>query len=319
MADQIATRAGFVAIIGAPNAGKSTLVNALVGRKVSIVTPKVQTTRFQVRGVMMHGAAQLVLVDTPGVFAPRRRLDRAMVASAWEGADDADAIVHVVDAAAQLSKARRTVEDVERVIDGLKAHDLKAVLVLNKIDLIKRDELLSLSQKLFETGVYSDVFMISASNGDRIKDLADFLVTLMPESPYLYPEDQIADLSERMLAAEVTREKLYLRVHDELPYALTVETEGWKDQRDGSVRIEQTVYVEREAHKPMILGKGGQTIKWVSTAARTDLEEQLGRKVHLFLFVKIRPNWGDERARFNALGLDFDDQVVRRRKVHHAN
>ncbi|MBL4540008.1 GTPase Era [Oceanicaulis alexandrii] len=306
MADQNATRAGFVAIIGAPNAGKSTLVNALVGRKVSIVTPKVQTTRFQVRGVMMHGAAQLVLVDTPGVFAPRRRLDRAMVASAWEGADDADAIVHVVDAAAQLSKARRTVEDVERVIDGLKAHDLKAVLVLNKIDLIKRDELLSLSQKLFETGVYSDVFMISASNGDRIKDLADFLVTLMPESPYLYPEDQIADLSERMLAAEVTREKLYLRVHDELPYALTVETEGWKDQRDGSVRIEQTVYVEREAHKPMILGKGGQTIKWVSTAARTDLEEQLGRKVHLFLFVKIRPNWGDERARFNALGLDFD-------------
>lgn len=306
MADQNATRAGFVAIIGAPNAGKSTLVNALVGRKVSIVTPKVQTTRFQVRGVMMHGSAQLVLVDTPGVFAPRRRLDRAMVASAWEGADDADAIVHVVDAAAQLSKARRTVEDVERVIDGLKAHDLKAVLVLNKIDLIKRDELLSLSQKLFETGVYSDVFMISASNGDRIKDLADFLVTLMPESPYLYPEDQIADLSERMLAAEVTREKLYLRVHDELPYALTVETEGWKDQRDGSVRIEQTVYVEREAHKPMILGKGGQTIKWVSTAARTDLEEQLGRKVHLFLFVKIRPNWGDERARFNALGLDFD-------------
>jgi GTP-binding protein Era len=306
MAEQNATRAGFVAIIGAPNAGKSTLVNALVGRKVSIVTPKVQTTRFQVRGVMMHGAAQLVLVDTPGVFAPRRRLDRAMVASAWEGADDADAIVHVVDAAAQISKSRRTMEDVERVIDGLKAHDLKAVLVLNKIDLIKRDELLSLSQKLFESGVYSDVFMISASNGDRIKDLADFLVTLMPESPYLYPEDQIADLSERMLAAEVTREKLYLRVHDELPYGLTVETEGWKDQRDGSVRIEQTVYVEREAHKPMILGKGGQTIKWVSTAARTDLEEQLGRKVHLFLFVKVRPNWGDERARFNALGLDFD-------------
>lgn len=306
MADQNATRAGFVAIIGAPNAGKSTLVNALVGRKVSIVTPKVQTTRFQVRGVMMHGAAQLVLVDTPGVFAPRRRLDRAMVASAWEGADDADAIVHVVDVAAQLGQARRTVEDVERVIDGLKAHDLKAVLVLNKIDLVKREELLELSQKLFETGVYSDVFMISASNGDRIKDLADFLVTLMPESPLLYPEDQIADLSERMLAAEVTREKLYLRVHDELPYGLTVETESWKDNKDGSVRIEQTVYVEREGHKPIILGKGGQTIKWVSTAARTDLEDQLGRKVHLFLFVKVRPNWGDERARFNALGLDFD-------------
>ncbi|WP_440957146.1 GTPase Era [Oceanicaulis sp. LC35] len=306
MADQNATRAGFVAIIGAPNAGKSTLVNALVGRKVSIVTPKVQTTRFQVRGVMIHDGSQLVLVDTPGVFAPRRRLDRAMVASAWEGADDADAIVHVVDAAAQLSKARRTVEDVERVIDGLKAHELKAVLVLNKIDLIKREELLDLSQKLFETGVYSDVFMISASNGDRIKDLADFLVTLMPESPFLYPEDQIADLSERMLAAEVTREKLYLRVHDELPYGLTVETDSWKDQKDGSVRIEQTVYVEREGHKPIILGKGGQTIKWVSTASRADLEEQLDRKVHLFLFVKVRPNWGDERARFNALGLDFD-------------
>ncbi len=192
------------------------------------------------------------------------------------------------------------------MIDGLKAHELKAVLVLNKIDLIKREELLDLSQKLYETGVYSDVFMISASNGDRIKDLADFLVTLMPESPYLYPEDQIADLSERMLAAEVTREKLYLRVHDELPYGLTVETDSWKDNKDGSVRIEQTVYVEREGHKPIILGKGGQTIKWVSTAARTDLEEQLDRKVHLFLFVKVRPNWGDERARFNALGLDFD-------------
>jgi len=301
-----ATRAGFVAIIGAPNAGKSTLVNALVGRKVSIVTPKVQTTRFQVRGVMMRGAAQLVLVDTPGVFSPRRRLDRAMVAAAWDGADDADAIVHVVDAAAQLSEAKRTVEDVERVIEGLRTHELKAVLVLNKIDLIKRDELLALSQSLFETGVYSDVFMISASQGDRINDLASFMVSLMPESPFLYPEDQIADLSERMLAAEVTREKLYLRVHDELPYALTVETESWKDQKDGAVRIEQTVYVEREAHKPIILGKGGQTIKWVSTQARQDLEAQLGRKVHLFLFVKVRPNWGDERARFNALGLDFD-------------
>lgn len=300
------TRAGFVAVIGAPNAGKSTLVNALVGRKVSIVTPKVQTTRFQVRGVMMHGRAQIILVDTPGVFAPRRRLDRAMVASAWEGANDADAIAHVVDAPAQLKRGGRTVEDVDRVIDGLKRHDHKAVLVLNKIDLIKRDELLSLSQTLFETGVYSDVFMISASRGERISDLADHLAKAMPESPWLYPEDQIADLSERLLAAEVTREKLFLRVHEELPYALTVETESWKDLRDGSVRIEQTIYVEREGHRPIILGKDGQTAKWVGKAAREELEEQLGRKVHLFLFVKVRPKWGEDRDRFTALGLDFD-------------
>lgn len=300
------TRAGFAAVIGAPNAGKSTLVNALVGRKVSIVTPKVQTTRFQVRGVMMHGRAQIILVDTPGVFTPRRRLDRAMVATAWEGANDADAIVHVVDAPAQLSGQGRTVGDVDRVIDGLKSHDQKATLVLNKIDLIKRDELLALSQTLFEAGVYSDVFMISASRGERIKDLADHLAKAMPESPWLYPEDQIADLSERLLAAELTREKLFLRVHEELPYALTVETDTWKELRDGSVRIEQTVFVEREGHRPIILGKDGQTAKWVGKAAREELEEQLGRKVHLFLFVKVRPKWGDDRERFRALGLDFD-------------
>lgn len=300
------TRAGFAAIIGAPNAGKSTLVNALVGRKVSIVTPKVQTTRFQVRGVMLHGAAQIVLVDTPGVFAPRRRLDRAMVASAWEGATDADAIVHVVDAAAQKKGGGRTAEDVERVIAGLRTQDRKAVLVLNKIDLLKREELLAIAQNLHETGVYEDVFMINASNGDRVKDLADHLAGLMPESPWLYPEDQIADLSERLLAAEVTREKLFLRVHEELPYALTVETDLWKELKDGGVRIEQTVYVEREGHRPIILGKNGQTAKWVGKAAREELEEQLGRKVHLFLFVKVRPKWGEDRERYTALGLDFD-------------
>lgn len=305
MADPI-QRAGFAAIIGAPNAGKSTLVNALVGRKVSIVTPKVQTTRFQVRGVMMREGAQVVLVDTPGVFSPRRRLDRAMVAAAWEGASDADLIVHVVDAAAQLSGAARTAADVEKVIEGLKTHALKAVLVLNKIDLVRREDLLALSQSLFETGVYTDVFMISASSGDRIEDLAAALAERMPEGPWLYPEDQIADLSERLLAAEVTREKLYLRVHEELPYALTVETESWREQKDGSVRIEQTIYVEREGHKPIILGKGGRTIRWIGQAAREELEQQLDRKVHLFLFVKVRPGWGEERARFNALGLDFD-------------
>ena len=300
------TRAGFAAIIGAPNAGKSTLVNALVGRKVSIVTAKVQTTRFQVRGVMMRGGSQVVLVDTPGVFAPRRRLDRAMVAAAWDGATEADVIVHVVDAAAQLKGVKRTVEDVERVIDGLRTHERQAILALNKIDLIKREDLLSISQSLFETGVYSEVFMISASSGDHIEDLAVSLSAQVPESPWLYPEDQIADLPERLLAAEITREKLYLRVHEELPYALTVETEAWKALKDGSVRIEQTVYVEREGHKPIILGKDGRTVKWVGEAARKELEAELDRRVHLFLFVKVRPNWGEDRARYSALGLDFD-------------
>lgn len=300
------TRAGFAAIIGAPNAGKSTLVNQLVGRKVSIVTPKVQTTRFQVRGVMIRDHVQVVLVDTPGVFAPRRRFDRAMVAAAWDGATDADAIVHVVDAAAQLKGQGRTVEDVERVIEGLKTHKRQAILALNKIDLIKRDDLLALSQKLFETGVYSDVFMISASQCDHTEDLAGALGKAVPESPFLYPEDQIADLSERLLAAEITREKLFLRVHEELPYALTVETESWKTLKDGSIRVEQTIYVEREGHKPIILGKKGQTVRWISQAAREDLEEQLGVKVHLFLFVKVRANWSEDRARFNALGLEFD-------------
>ncbi len=306
MAEPEPTRAGFAAIIGAPNAGKSTLVNALVGRKVSIVTAKVQTTRFQVRGVMMRGPAQVVLVDTPGVFNPRRRLDRAMVAAAWDGATDADVIVHVVDAAAQAKGTGRSVEDVDRVIDGLKTQGLSAILVLNKIDLIKRKRLLEIAQSLHETGVYGEVFMISAAQGDRTGDLADALVKAMPESPYLYPEDQIADLPQRMLAAEVTREKLYLRVHDELPYALTVETESWKPLKDGSVRIEQTIFVEREGHKPIILGKNGQTVKWVGKAAREELEAELGCKVHLFLFVKVRPNWGEDRARFSALGLDFD-------------
>ena len=300
------TKAGFAAIIGAPNAGKSTLVNALVGRKVSIVTPKVQTTRFQVRGVMLSGHAQVVLVDTPGVFAPRRRLDRAMVAAAWDGATEADIIVHVVDAAAQLSEQARTIQDVERVIEGLRTHESKAVLVLNKIDLIKREDLLALSQKLHETGVYSDVFMISASTGDHIDDLGQALVKAMPDSPWLYPEDQIADLSERLLAAEITREKLFLRVHDELPYGLTVETENWKAMKDGSVRIEQIIYVEREGHKPIILGKGGRTVKWVGEASRKELEAELECRVHLFLFVKVRPNWGEDRARYSAMGLDFD-------------
>jgi GTPase len=307
-------RAGFAAVIGAPNAGKSTLVNRLVGQKISIVTHKVQTTRFQVRGVMMAGRSQVVLVDTPGVFAPRRRLDRAMVAAAWAGAEDADAIVHVVDAAAEVRAAKgeagpqdkRAVQDVERVIEGLKGAGRKALLALNKIDLIRRDELLALTQKLYETGVYDEVFMISAEKGDGVKDLASRIGGLMPEGEWLYAEDQIADLPMRVLAAEITREKLYLRVHDELPYELTVETESWDERKDGSVRIEQTIYVEREGHKPMILGKGGRTIKIVGQLAREELERDLERPVHLFLHVKVRPGWGDERARYSAMGLDFD-------------
>lgn len=308
------TRAGFCAVIGAPNAGKSTLVNALVGRKVSIVTHKVQTTRFQVRGVMMAGSSQIVLVDTPGVFAPRRRLDRAMVAAAWAGAEDADAIVHVVDAAAEVRVAhgdatpqdKKSNQDVDRVIEGLRGQERTAILALNKIDLIRRDELLALTQKLHETGVYDEVFMISAEKRLGLKELEATLAARMPEGPFLYAPDQIADLPERLLASEVTREKLYLRVHEELPYALTVETESWQERKDGSVRIEQIVYVEREGHKPIIVGKGGQTIKIVGQLARAELEAELERTVHLFLHVKVRPGWGDERARYSALGLDFD-------------
>ena len=307
-------RAGFAAIIGAPNAGKSTLVNALVGRKVSIVTHKVQTTRFQVRGVALHGMSQIVLVDTPGVFAPRRRLDRAMVAAAWSGADDADVLVHVVDAAAEMRMVRgeakgqdkRASDDVEKVIEGLRTGGRKAILALNKIDMVKREDLLAMTQKFFDTEVYDEVFMISAEKHDHVRDLANAISKRLPESEWLYPEDQIADLPERMLAAEITREKLYLRMHEELPYETTVETEAWQERKDGSIRIEQTIYVERENHKPMILGKQGQAIKAIGKQAREELEKELGCDVHLFIHVKVRPGWGDERARFNALGLDFD-------------
>lgn len=307
-------RAGFAAIIGAPNAGKSTLVNQLVGRKVSIVTHKVQTTRFQVRGVIIRGPSQIVLVDTPGVFAPRRRLDRAMVAAAWAGAEDADAIVHVVDAPAQAravagqgkAQDRRGADDVERVIEGLKGAGRKAILALNKIDLIKREELLALAQTLFESGVYEEVFMISAENGDGTSKLALRLAELMPEGHWLYPEDQIADLPERLLASEVTREKLFLRVHEELPYNATVETETWQEKKDGSVKIEQVVILDSERHKPMVVGKGGAVIKEIGQKAREDLEVQLGRKVHLFLRVVVKPGWQEQRGRYTPLGLDFE-------------
>lgn len=298
------TRAGFVAIIGAPNAGKSTLVNRLVGSKVSIVTHKVQTTRFPIRGVMMRGQSQVVLVDTPGIFAPKRRLDRAMVKSAWEGAGDADGMVHVVDARHWTGQGDKS-ED-EAIIARLKELGAKAILALNKIDLVERSGLLAAAQTLFETGVYSDVVMISGLNGDGVDQLADLLASKMPKGPYLFPEDQSADIPVRMLAAEVTREKLMLRLHQEIPYQLTVETETWQKIGKGGVKVEQLIHVSREGHRSIVLGKGGQTIKEIGMAARKELSEILGMPVHLFLRVKVSERWQDNRERFTAIGLDFD-------------
>ncbi|KPF79802.1 GTPase Era [Brevundimonas sp. AAP58] len=308
------TRAGFAAIIGAPNAGKSTLVNRLTGSKVSIVTQKVQTTRFPVRGIAMHGNAQIVLVDTPGVFTPRRRLDRAMVASAWAGADDADVVVHLVDAASHIASDgkegsaadRKSAEDTETIIANLKATGTKVILALNKIDGMRRDTLLALSQALFDTGVYSEVFMISALSGDGVDDLKTLLALAMPEGPWLYPEDQSADVPLRVLAAEITREKVYLRVHEELPYSAAVETTAFDEKADGSARIEQTIYVERESQRPIVLGKGGQTLKWIGQKSREELTELLDRPVHLFLTVKVDPKWQDSRALYAQFGLEFD-------------
>jgi len=308
------TRAGFAAIIGAPNAGKSTLVNRLVGTKVSIVTQKVQTTRFPVRGVAMEGEAQIVLVDTPGIFKPRRRLDRAMVRSAWGGAEDADAVVHLVDVQAEMAVEdggasgadKKAVQDVESIVEGLKGAKRKAILALNKIDGVKRERLLAITEKLFNSGVYSEVFMISALKGAGVDDLKARLAELMPEGPWLYPEDQTADLPVRLLAAEITREKVYLRVHEELPYAASVETTAFEERKDGSVRIEQTIYVEREGQRAIILGKGGQTLKWIGSASREELADLLDRKVHLFLHVKVRENWAEERGIYEDMGLDFD-------------
>ncbi|MBI1197495.1 MAG: GTPase Era [Phenylobacterium sp.] len=308
------TRAGFAAVIGAPNAGKSTLVNRLVGAKVSIVTQKVQTTRFPVRGVALAGDTQIVLVDTPGIFKPRRRLDRAMVRAAWGGTEDADAVVHLVDAAAEIAAQgpeakpadRRSAADVESIVEGLKATGTKAILAINKIDAVKRDQLLALSQKLFDTGVYSEVFMISAATGSGVDDLKARLAGLMPENPWFYPEDQTADLPARLLAAEITREKLYLRVHEELPYSAAVETTAFQERKDGGVRIEQTIYVERESQRPIVLGKGGQTLKWIGQKSREELTQLLDRPVHLFLHVQVDEKWADKRAFYGDLGLDFD-------------
>ena len=312
MSDEpIIKRAGFAAILGAPNAGKSTLVNRLVGTKVAIVTHKVQTTRFQVRGIAHHGEAQIVLIDTPGIFSARTRLDRAMVQSAWAGADDADARVHLVDASAWVTSApspaqRKSIEDDLRVIETLKERGLTVFLALNKIDQFAHSEILPVIAKLNETGVYSEIFPISAVNGDGVEALADALAAAMPEGGALYPPDQAADIPTRLLAAEVTREKLMLRLHQELPYQMTVETEDWEDKRDGSVRIQQVVIVGRDSHKAMVLGKGGSVIRQVGQAAREELSEILDRKVHLFLFVKVDERWQEKRERYEGLGLDFD-------------
>ena len=314
-ADSAPTRAGFAAVIGAPNAGKSTLVNALVGQKVSIVTQKVQTTRFPVRGVAMEGASQVVLVDTPGVFRPRRRLDRAMVRAAWAGAEDADAVVHLVDGEAELAESpdaaqKLARQDAQTIVEGLRtakgAAAGKAILAVNKIDTVRRDTLLALSQRLFEQGVYAEVFLISAKSGSGVDDLKRRLAALMPQSPWLYPADQTADLPVRLLAAEITREKLYLRVHQELPYSAAVETTSFTDVKGGAARIEQTIYVERDSQRPIILGRGGATLKWIGQKAREELVEILDRPVHLFLHVKVQETWAEDRAFYREGGLDFD-------------
>ncbi|KIC17863.1 MULTISPECIES: GTPase Era [unclassified Leisingera] len=297
------TRAGFVALIGEPNAGKSTLLNRMVGAKVSIVTHKVQTTRARIRGVAMEGDAQLVFVDTPGLFKPRRRLDRAMVAAAWGGAADADVVVLMVEA------HRGITEGVETILEGLAeiGEGRTVALAINKIDKVPAEKLLGLTQDLNSRYTFAETFMISAERGHGVDDLRQWLAGKLPESPWLYPEDQIADLPMRMIAAEMTREKLTLRLHQELPYQLTVETEKWEERKDGSARVDQMIYVVRDGHKGIVLGKRGETIKSVSQAARAELEEFLGRKVHLFLQVKVRPNWLEEAERYSEMGLDFKD------------
>jgi GTP-binding protein Era len=297
------TRAGFVALIGEPNAGKSTLLNRMVGAKVSIVTHKVQTTRARIRGVAIEGESQIVFVDTPGLFRPRRRLDRAMVAAAWTGAADADLVVLLIEAHRGLTHG------VQAILDGLaeRAEGRRVALAINKIDRVKAEDLLALTQQMNEAFGFEKTFLISAEKGHGVDDLRHWLAECLPEGPWLYPEDQIADLPMRMIAAEMTREKLTLRLHQELPYQLTVETEAWEERKDGSARIDQVIYVARDGHKGILLGKKGETIKAVSQAARAELEEFLGRKVHLFLQVKVRPNWLDEAERYSEMGLDFRD------------
>lgn len=294
------TRCGYVALIGAPNAGKSTLLNRLVGRKLAIVTPKVQTTRTRFLGIAILGSAQLILIDTPGIFEPRRRLDRAMVAAAWAGAGDADRTVLLADA------ARPNDRNTQRIIERLGGIGRKAILALNKVDLVRREELLGIADTLFKTGVFTDVFMVSGLTGDGIDDLKRQLAETMPPGPWLFPGDQLSDAPERWIAAEVTREQVFLQLHDELPYAAAVETENWEDRPDGSARIEQVIFVQRPGQRAIVLGEGGQRIKSIGARARAALEKMLERRVHLFLFVKVRENWVEDPERYAALGLDYN-------------
>jgi GTPase len=298
--EPLATRAGFVALIGVPNVGKSTLLNALIGSKLSIVTHKVQTTRALIRGIAVHDNAQIIFVDTPGIFEPKRRLERAMVTTAWGGAADADVIALLIDARKGLTEADRA------IMEGLASFPAgqERVLILNKVDVADRKTLLGLSAEANEAGNFARTFMVSAMTGSGVDDLLDYFAAAMPASPFLYPEDQMTDLPLRFLAAEITREKLTLRLHDELPYRATVETETWAESPKG-VRIGQTIFVERESQRKIVLGKGGETIKAISMAARHDMAEVLGKPVHLFLFVKVRENWSDDPERYRGIGIDF--------------
>ena len=295
------TRAGFVAVIGAPNAGKSTLVNALVGQKVAIVSPKAQTTRARLMGIAIQESSQILLVDTPGIFEPRRRLDRAMVAAAWGGAGDADLILLVIDADSGLNRAA------ERIIEGLNERAHPLWIVLNKVDLVKKEKLLGLSVQLTERLNPDKVFMISASQGDGVPDLNLALAEAMPEGPWLYPEDEVSDATDRMIAAELTREQIVNQLHQELPYATVVETETWEDRPDGSTEIRQQILVERDSQKAIVIGKGGSRLKTIGAAARAEIAHHLGRKVHLYLHVKVNPRWDEDRSIYREIGLEWSD------------
>jgi GTPase len=293
------TRCGFVALIGAPNVGKSTLVNALVGSKVTIVSRKVQTTRALIRGIVIDEGAQIILVDTPGIFLPKRRLDRAMVTTAWSGAHDADLVCVLLDAKAGLD------EEADAILTKVASVDHQKILVLNKIDLVPREKLLALAKAANERLAFAETFMVSALSGDGVEDLRHALARMVPQGPFLYPEDQMSDAPMRQLAAEITREKIYQKLHQELPYQSTVETDGWTERKDGSVKIEQTIFVERESQRKIVLGKGGATIKSIGAASREEIAEILEVPVHLFLFVKVRENWGDDPDRYRQMGLEF--------------
>lgn len=293
------TKCGYVALIGAPNAGKSTLLNQLLGVKISIVTRKVQTTRARITAIGLRGESQIVFLDTPGIFEPKRRLDRAMVSAAWAGVEDSDLVALLIDAERGLDR------DARNIITGLQESDRHAIAILNKTDAVKKESLLKLAAEVQEIGRFDEIFMVSALKGDGTAKLYDYMAAQVPDGPWLYPEDQLADFPERLLAAEITREKLYLRLHQELPYASTVETESWEDRDDGSVRIGQVIFVRRNSQKSIVLGKGGQTIKAIGAEARKELEEILDRKVHLFLFVKVRKDWEDDPERYREMGLEF--------------